>query len=148
MGEAIRDWLDSLNKKIEQIDNEFKTKDLTHQQTAFLAHRRERLKYAAGVLDHQMSTNKFIDGTPIPEGYQKAVTKLMSDACDAEEEFDIDELERHAEKLKKEEAIRAAELKTTYCEFCDENKAAPHEDGRVMCSGCRMDEARGQKDNG
>jgi len=55
-----------------------------------------------------MSTNKFIDGTPIPEGYQQAVTKLMNDACDAEEAFDIDELERHAEKLKREQAIRAA----------------------------------------
>ena len=58
-----------------------------------------------------MSTNRFIDGTPIPEGYQQAVTKLMNDACDAEEMFDLDELERHAEKLKKEDAVRQAEDK-------------------------------------
>jgi len=44
--------------------------------------------------------DKFIDGTPVPEEYQKKVTEALNDACEAEEEFDIDELERHAENQK------------------------------------------------
>lgn len=39
---------------------------------------------------------KFIDGTPVPPGYQAAVTQALNDCCDAEEMFDIDELERYA----------------------------------------------------
>ena len=32
-----------------------------------------------------------------------------------------------------------------YCEFCGENEVyLDHPDGRVMCSGCREDEAQGQ----
>ena len=54
MGEAIRNWLDSLNKKIEQVDNELNNTSMPHHQAAFLSQRKERLTYAVRVLDHLM----------------------------------------------------------------------------------------------
>lgn len=38
-------------------------------------------------------TVKFMDGSPVPEEYQRTVQQMISDACDAEEIFDLDELE-------------------------------------------------------
>lgn len=37
---------------------------------------------------------KFMDGSPVPEEYERAVQQMISDACDADEMVDIDELER------------------------------------------------------
>ena len=41
----------------------------------------------------------FIDGTPIPPGYEAAVSKLVDDANDAEDRCTLDELEEHAKTL-------------------------------------------------
>ena len=49
-------------------------------------------------------TQRFIDGTTVPLGYEATVTKVLNDCCDAEEMFDLDELERHASKIRKAEA--------------------------------------------
>ena len=37
---------------------------------------------------------KFTDGSPVPQDYERAVQQMISDACDAEERLEIDELER------------------------------------------------------
>jgi len=47
--------------------------------------------------------HKFIDGTPVPEEYQKKVTSLLNQAIEAEEKFDIDELERFAAEQRRKE---------------------------------------------
>jgi len=39
---------------------------------------------------------KFIDGTPVTEEYKTVLKKMMDDACDAEDEFSLDELEQFA----------------------------------------------------
>jgi hypothetical protein len=46
---------------------------------------------------------KFIDGTPVTEEYKAALKKMMNDACDAEDEFDLDELERFASEQRRKE---------------------------------------------
>jgi hypothetical protein len=46
-------------------------------------------------------SERFIDGIPVPPGYEAAVTKALNDCCDAEEMFDLDELERHSAELKR-----------------------------------------------
>jgi hypothetical protein len=40
---------------------------------------------------------KFMDGSPVPQDYERAVQQMISDACDAEEMFGLDELEDHFE---------------------------------------------------
>ncbi len=45
----------------------------------------------------------FIDGTPIPEGYEEQLTGMLHDACDAEDEFTIDELETYAKEKQREQ---------------------------------------------
>ena len=40
--------------------------------------------------------DKFIDGEPITDEYKTTLKKMMDDALDAEDEFDLDELERFA----------------------------------------------------
>ncbi len=40
-----------------------------------------------------MYTMKFLDGTPVPEGYQKTAATLINAACRAEEIIPVDELE-------------------------------------------------------
>lgn len=39
-------------------------------------------------------TVKFMDGSPVPQDYERAVQQMIYDACDAEEMFETDELER------------------------------------------------------
>lgn len=41
---------------------------------------------------------KFMDGTPVPEEYQRAIAKLVDEAAEAEERIPIDELEQAAQK--------------------------------------------------
>jgi hypothetical protein len=43
-----------------------------------------------------MFTLKFIDGTPVPKSYTEELNKMISDACIAEELFELDELELYA----------------------------------------------------
>ena len=41
-----------------------------------------------------MFKGKFIDGTPVPAAYQQRITRMVDDACKAEELYDnLDELE-------------------------------------------------------
>ena len=46
---------------------------------------------------------KFIDGSPVSEEYERAVASLVSGACDAQDHFSEDELERFAEEQKAKE---------------------------------------------
>ena len=39
---------------------------------------------------------KFIDGTPVSKEYIETITKMISDACMAEELFELEELELFA----------------------------------------------------
>lgn len=51
---------------------------------------------------------KFLDGSPVDPEYLKAVSRMISDACAAEEEFGLDELEAFAE-----EQIKCKNAQTT-----------------------------------
>ena len=56
---------------------------------------------------------KFIDGTPVPAGYQEAITQALNDCCDAEEMFDIDDLERYAKDKRKAKEDARRDLETS-----------------------------------
>ena len=56
---------------------------------------------------------KFIDGTPVPPGYQEAITQALNDCCDAEDEFDLDELERYASQKRKAEEDARRDLEAS-----------------------------------
>ena len=47
--------------------------------------------------------DKFINGEPITDEYKTTLKKMMDDALDAEDEFDLDELERFAAEQRKKE---------------------------------------------
>jgi len=49
-----------------------------------------------------MYAMKFLDGSPVPPEYEQAVSRLVSDACDAEETLGIETLDTPQARREKE----------------------------------------------